>query len=166
MRRAVPICLLLATVGCSNTLNMESINSSIKTGVKEQTTLDVESVTCPESREAKQGDSFTCAVKPSLGGALEVTVHQTDANGGIKWEVSKTTGLLDLGIVEKSVVGGLKEQLSVEATVSCGGGKYRATEPGKTFECTAKAASGEEAPVTVTMTDADGNINWALNSKQ
>ena len=99
-------------------------------------------------------------------GALEVTVTQENADGGINWKVTKTDGLLDLSIVEQSVVGGLKEQLSVDATVSCGGAKYRATEPGKSFDCTARVASGEEAPVTVTMQDADGNIGWAMNAKQ
>jgi hypothetical protein len=166
MRRVLPICLLLASVACTRNLDMNAVNAAISKGVKEQTTLDVSAVTCPDMREIKQGDTFTCAVKPTMGGALEVTVTQENADGGINWKVTKTDGLLDLSIVEQSVVGGLKEQLSVDATVSCGGAKYRATEPGKTFDCTAKVASGEQAPVTVTMQDADGNIGWAMNAKQ
>lgn len=165
MRRALPLCLLLASVGCTRNLDMNAVNASITKGVKEQTTLDVASVKCPDTRELKQGDSFTCAVTPAMGGQLEVKVSQNDADGNVTWEVTKTEGLIDLAVVEKVVVEGLKEQLQVDATVSCGGGKYHATQVGKTFDCTA-SASGQDAPVTITMQDANGNIGWALNAKK
>ena len=154
--------LAVGLSACSTTIDMEAVKKSVSEGVAAQTTLQVASVACPtESRTAKAGESFECTVTPQIGGKLTIKVDQEDDKGNVKWSVVKTEGLLDLQLVESSVVAGLKEQASVDATVTCGGGKYRAATPGDTFTCQAKT-SDSEAAVTVTVKDASGNISWAV----
>lgn len=152
---------LMASMACSTTLDMKAIETSVTSGVESQMSLPVASVACPkETKTAKAGDVFQCVVTPKDGGKATVTVTQSDDKGNVKWEVTKLEGLLDLGVVEQSVVKGLKEQASIDATVSCGGGKLRAAKAGGTFDCTAKSDKGDIG-IVVTMNDGEGAISWA-----
>jgi hypothetical protein len=74
----------------------------------------------------------------------------------------KTEGLIDLRTVEQSIVKGLKEQANVDATVTCGGGKFRAIQAGGTFTCQAKSPEKGDATIVVTMSNAEGSISWAV----
>lgn len=64
--------------------------------------------------------------------------------------------------MEQSVVKGLKEQANVEATVTCGGGKFRGIQAGGTFTCQAKSPASGDAIIVVTMSNAEGGISWAV----
>jgi hypothetical protein len=152
---------LFGMVACSQTLKMDTVKSAVSSGVTTQVGLTVASVTCPDTREVKANDTFECTVAPQGGGRLTVKVTQKDDQGNVNWEVVKTEGLLDLAALETQIKTGLKEQAAIDATVSCGG-KFRATEPGKSFECTATDAQGAKAQVAVTMKDAEGNVSWSL----
>lgn len=159
---AALVVLSAGLTACSTSIDMEAVKKSVSEGVTGQTTLQVASVSCPtESRTAKAGDSFECTVIPQMGGKLTIKVDQQDDKGNVKWEVVKTEGLLDLQLVEQAVVKGLKEQASLDATVSCGGNKFRPSTPGDTFTCHAKGPESE-AEVAVTIKDAAGNISWSV----
>lgn len=152
---------LLASIACSTTLDMKAIEASVTSGVESQMSLPVASVACPsETKTAKAGDVFECVVTPKDGGKATVKVTQSDDKGNVKWEVSKLEGLLDVSLIEQSIVKGLKEQSNIDATVNCGGGKLRAAKAGGTFDCTAKGDKGDIG-VTVTMNDNVGAISWA-----
>ncbi len=156
---------VLATglAGCGTTIDMAAVSKSVSEGIASQLSLTVASTTCPtETRTAKAGDTFECVVIPKEGGKLTVKVTENDDKGNVKWEVVKTEGLIDLSLVEQSVVKGLKEQANVDATVSCGGGKFRGIQVGGTFTCQAKSPASGDATIEVTMTDAQGGINWAV----
>jgi len=154
--------LALGASACGTTIDMNAVSKSVSDGINAQLSLPIASVTCPtESRAAKAGDVFECIATPKDGGKLTIKVTQEDAKGNVKWEVSKSEGLIDLKLVEESVTKGLKEQASVDATVSCGG-KFRAAKAGGTFECQAKSQDKGDATIVVTMTDATGNISWAV----
>ncbi|MEI6667069.1 MAG: DUF4333 domain-containing protein [Acidobacteriota bacterium] len=159
--RKMAIVPLLLMAACTKTLNVDSVKTAISAGLNEKLGVTISSLTCPESREAKAGDSFECTAAVQSGGTLTVTVTQTDANAHIDWKVKNTENLMDLLALETQIVTGLKQQASVDATVSCGG-KYRVSITGKTFECTAKTADGKTAPVIITMTDDKGNVNWKV----
>ena len=94
-----------------------------------------------------------------------VKVTQKDDKGNIAWEVAKSEGLLDLVALETVIKNGLKEQSETEATVSCGG-KFRAAEAGKTFECTATDPEGAKHQVAVTIKDAAGNVSYEVVQPQ
>jgi len=158
------LCLALAVglSACGTTIDMDAVGKSVSDGLNTQLSLPIATVTCPtESRAAKAGDTFECVATPKDGGKLTIKVTQDDDKGNIKWEVVKTEGLIDLSLAEKAIVSGLKEQASVDATVSCGG-KYRAAKAGETFECLAKIPERDDATIVVTMTDGTGNISWAV----
>ena len=151
-----------AFAACSTTIDMDAVGKSVTEGLQAQLGLAVASVTCPtQTMTAKAGESFECIATPKEGGRLVITVHQKDDKGNVDWKVSKTEGLLDLQLVEASVKQGLKEQVQVDATVSCGD-RWKGAKPGGTFECQATTADGEKAVVDVTMTDTEGNITWKL----
>ena len=159
---AVLLGLALGVVACGTTIDMDAVGKAVSDGINTQLSLQVASVTCPtESRAAKAGDAFECVATPKDGGKLTVKVTQNDDKGNVTWEVVKSEGLLDLKKLEASITQGLKEQASVEATVSCGG-KYRPTKVGETFECQAKSEAAGDAAVVVTVNDAEGNVSWAL----
>jgi uncharacterized membrane protein YhaH (DUF805 family) len=158
---AIAIPAFLAARQRAAGINMSAVTASVTEGLQGQLSLAA-TVACPtEPRPPKAGDVFECVATPTIGGRLTVKVTQQDEQGNVKWEVSKTEGLIDLQVVEQSVVRGLKEQASVDAAVTCGG-KYRASTPGEVFECNAKTGDGRDAVVAVTITDAQGNISWAV----
>lgn len=152
---------LVATMACTQTLNLDGVKSAVSTGVAAKLGLTIASVTCPESRTAKANDTFECTVAPQGGGRLVVKITQKDDQGNVAWEVVKTEGLLDLAALETQIKDGIKAQIAQDVTVACGE-KFRAAEPGKTFECTATDAAGTKGPVTVTMKDTEGNVSWSL----
>jgi len=161
---ALVVCagLAVGVAACSTTIDMDAVSKAVSDGINAQLSLPIASVACPtESRTAKAGDTFECVATPKDGGKLTVKVTQDDDKGNVKWEVVKSEGLIDLKLTEEAVVKGLKEQVGVDATVSCGG-KYRPAKAGESFECQVKTQDKGDAVVVVTMTDATGNISWAV----
>jgi len=156
------LALVGGVVACGTTIDMTAVSKSVSDGLTSQLSIPIASVTCPtDSRKAKAGETFECIATPKDGGKLTIKVTQEDDKGNVKWAVDKTEGLIDLKIVEESITKGLHEQASVDATVTCGG-KFMSTKVGGTFECQAKSADKGDATVVVTMTDANGNISWAV----
>jgi hypothetical protein len=154
--------LALAAAGCGGSLDLEALNRSISEGIEKQLSMPVASVQCPPERRAiAAGDAFNCTVTPKAGGRLTVKVTQKDNAGNVAWEVIETQGLLDLDKVESAVREGLKAQAQVDATVDCPD-RWRATKVGEVFQCQAATSDGRKATVEVTVTDAEGNINWKV----
>lgn len=164
VRQVFPVALPLALVvvaGCSRTIDMEAVKKSIVEGLDGQLGMKNAAVSCPtETRTLKAGDKFECTAKPTEGGQLAITVSEDDDQGKVSWLVTKTEGLIDLKAVESSVQGGLKTQMNLESTVSCGG-RWRAEKAGDSFECEAKTADGKSVTAVVTQKDGAGNISWA-----
>jgi uncharacterized membrane protein YhaH (DUF805 family) len=159
---AIAIPALLAARQRAAGVNMNTVSAAVSGGLQSQLSLAIATVACPtETRPMKAGDVFDCVATPAIGGRLTVKVTQEDDQGNVKWEIARTEGLIDLRVVERSVVSGLKEQAGVDAAVTCGG-KYLASTAGEVFECKAKATDGREGAIAVTITDALGNISWAV----
>lgn len=68
---------------------------------------------------------------------------------------------LDSDKLEREIAKGIKEQLSIDATVTCPD-DVKLTA-GDVFECEA-SSSGSTATVTVTQRDDKGNVDWKLNA--
>jgi uncharacterized membrane protein YhaH (DUF805 family) len=143
-------------------LDVQTITTSMTEGLQNQLSLEIASVTCPEATSGlKTGETVECVAIPTVGGRLTLKVSRQEGQKNVKWEVTNTEGLLDLQVVERAVAQGLKEQASVDATVTCGG-KYRASTPGDVFDCRLKMADGRESAAAVTVADADGHISWEV----
>ncbi len=151
----------LALTGCTRRLDMEKLKTVLKDGFTAQTGVALKDVSCPESRDIKAGDSFDCKATTAGGATATLKVSQSDDQGNVKWEVSASEGLLDLGKLASTIQAGLKEQAGVEAQVDCGG-KFREAEAGKSFDCKATDAGGAAHTVTVTVKDKAGNVDWKL----
>ena len=159
---AIAIPAIVAYRQKANSIDMQAVTTSVTDGLKSQLSLDIATVTCPtELQPKKAGSSFECTAIPTIGGRLTVKVSQQDDAGNVKWEVAETDGLIDLRLVEQSVVRGLKEQADVDATVTCGA-KYRASTVGEVFDCQAKTADGRQAVIAVTIADAEGRVSWEV----
>lgn len=159
--------LAVALAGCGVTLDMDAIGKSVSSGINSQLGLEIASVSCPqESRPAKAGDTFECVATPKEGGKLTIKVTQKDDTGKVDWEVAKAEGLVNLQGLEGEIAKGIKDQTHADATVSCGGGKFRAVKAGDTFDCQASAADGSKTAVNVTIKDAAGNADWKLAGSQ
>lgn len=150
----------IALAGCERNINIEEIETLIQTGLLEQIKVKFASVTCPKPRPMKGGDEFDCKAVAETGGDLTVKVTQKDDTGNISWKLMNGEKVLSLEAIEAQVKEAIAKQLKVDAAIDCGGDR-RVAEPGKTFECTAKAGT-ESRAVVVTMDDDKGNVSWTL----
>ena len=82
-------------------------------------------------------------------------------DGNVNWETTTTEGLLDVERAETQIADGIRQQLNVEAVVDCGEPRFRVSNIGDTFECSAKAGD-DQATVRVEVISEDGNMNWSM----
>jgi hypothetical protein len=156
--------LILAgsVASCTKTLSVSDLQKTISEGLTAQMGLKIASVSCPGDRPFKANDVFDCSATPEGGGKLTIKVTQKDAAGNINWELANAEGLLSVEKLQVQIKEGLMTQAKIDATVSCGAGKFRVSKPGDVFDCLATDPAGKTATVTVTIKDTDGNVNWKL----
>jgi hypothetical protein len=69
---------------------------------------------------------------------------------------------LDMAKIESEIEKGIESQTGVKVkSVNCP--ESREVKKGDTFKCTAVGEDGSTAPVGVTQTSDDGDIDWKLN---
>lgn len=166
LRRAARGLLLpagwLALGGCGGGLDIAAVEKSVQEGLVRQLGLPVTAVTCPhEPRAPRSGATFECTAKPAIGGSLLVEVTQKDAAGDIGWKVTKSTGLFDLRAASAAVEQGLRDQMGIEAQLSCGE-RWQVASAGDFFECVGAATDGTTRTIVITVKDDAGNISWKL----
>ena len=88
-------------------------------------------------------------------------VTQKDDEGNVHWSVTKTEGLLDLAMLEAQIQKPLEARGGVAVKVDCGG-RFRGIRVGEIFECHAQDKDGETLTIKVTVTDAEGNVDWKV----
>ena len=69
---------------------------------------------------------------------------------------------LDTEKLEREITKGIKDQLNIDATVSCP--REVKIAKGESFQCVATDADGETAPVVVNQKDDSGNVSWKLGT--
>jgi Domain of unknown function (DUF4333) len=152
----------IAFTGCTKTLSLEATKTSIQEGLAKQLELEIASIACPaESRPLEAGDSFECTATLGEGATVVVKVAQTDDQGNIQWEVTKSQGLFNMRKAEAEVAQGLLAQASVETTVTCGAA-WRTGKVGDTFDCSVETADGQTSTAVITVKDLAGSISWAV----
>jgi hypothetical protein len=76
---------LLLLTGCSTSIDVGTLESSVQTGLAEQ--LGGEwTVQCPDSMEVQAGLTTNCMATSADGQAVDVNVTQTDDQGNVTWE--------------------------------------------------------------------------------
>jgi hypothetical protein len=89
--RPAPLLLAatLALASCGGQqLDTGKAENAIKTGITQQTGVQVGSVECPNEVELKQGNNFQCTATDARGNKAPVGVTQTDDQGNINWKLN------------------------------------------------------------------------------
>jgi len=75
-------------VGCNSalTLDNDKLQQSIESDLQSQAGVNA-TVTCPDDRPIKAGDTFPCQALTEDGTTLTIQVTQTDDSGNVNWQV-------------------------------------------------------------------------------
>jgi hypothetical protein len=86
-RAAVLLCVAVATVACSKSLDSEGLETEL--GTQMNTKLETTGITvdCPEDIKAESGAEFDCTGTVPDAGTVTIRVTQTDGDGHVNWEV-------------------------------------------------------------------------------
>lgn len=78
----------LLLTGCSTTIDVNTLETSVQTGLAEQ--LGGEwTVQCPDSMEIQSGLTTNCMATNADGESVDVNVTQTDDQGNVTWETAE-----------------------------------------------------------------------------
>ncbi len=94
---------LLALASCTRNLDQEPIKASIRAGIKAQLGIELTTVTCPEGRKVKVGDTFDCTGASTDGAKAVVKVTQKDDAGHVNWVVVTFSGKADPEVLLKTM---------------------------------------------------------------
>lgn len=152
---AAVVMALLA--GCGTTMiDSGKAEDSIKKLVVDQAGVKVRSVDCPEGKEAKAGDTFTCAVTASDGTKGDALVTEKDDEGN----VHVSAPFIHPREVEQSIAAGITKQTGGKATdVACP--EIIVAKTAGTFTCRARQGKNA-ASVEVIQKDTEGNVRYRV----
>ncbi len=87
--RVVVVTLAAAALfsSCTKMLDTSKLQTQIKSGIEQQTSVTVKTVDCPGDVKIKAGGSFECTVTLSDGSTHKVRVTQNDDKGNVHWEL-------------------------------------------------------------------------------
>lgn len=145
----------LLLTGCSTTIDVSKIETSVQDGLAEQVGGEW-TVTCPDSMEVQAGLTTNCMATSATGETLDVNVTQNDDQGNVTWEVPETG--LDMAKAESSIAAEISAQAGGEWTVTCPDDVP--IQKGLTANCEATSADGQSVMINITQTDDQGNVTW------
>ena len=162
----LPIGLLVLGLGaCTTLIDDSKVETAISDGIKEQTSLVVESVICPEDMKAKAGDSFECDVIMPDGQSFKAQVEQENDDGDVRWDAQEglqsLKGVINNEILEEQITQGIAEQLNIQVSVDCGP-NLTILRKGDSQTCAATDSKNVEKTVRVVAADDEGNVDWKL----
>jgi hypothetical protein len=154
----VALVVVLIVAGCgSSSLNTQKAQTVLLAGVQKQTGVKLASVKCPETVAPKKGGTFVCVAYGPDGTHAPIQVQQTNATGGINYQVS----LLDQSIVEPKISAYVSKKFSVAlSSVKCP--DVAAYTAGNSFTCTLTASDGSTAKAVVTVGN-DGTLSFNIS---
>ena len=93
-RAAVLLCVAVAAVACSKSLDMGGLETQLENQLNTQLKTTGITVDCPSDIKAESGGKFDCTATIPDAGTITVHVTQTDSDGNVTWEVTggSTTG--------------------------------------------------------------------------
>lgn len=92
IRSLVAVAGILILGSCSvsvggGKLDTAKLQNEISTEIQQQTGVTVDSVSCPEGIDAKQGTTFDCTATAG-GDSVTVNVDVTDDDGNVHWKLA------------------------------------------------------------------------------
>lgn len=146
---------LLAGCG-TTTIDSGKAEDTIKKAVVQQAGAKVKGITCPAGKEAKAGDTFTCAVTGSDGSKGDAIVTEKDDKGNVR----VSAPFVHPREIESSIASGISKQTGGEAVdVVCP--EIIVAKTAGTFSCRARQGQNQ-APVEVIQKDAKGNVRFRV----
>lgn len=139
---AAPLALAALLTGC--TIQADKVEESIKDELKKKD-ISVDKIKCPEGEKLKEGATFECKGTSDKGDDFVVKVKQTDAQGGIRWDLEGR--VVDV----KEFTDDIKKKSGV-SDVDCGKNNFIAVK-GTKMKC---KGGGEE--VTFVFTNDEGDF--------
>ena len=91
VRIAVLLCVGVATVGCSKTLDVAGLETQLGTQLNAQLNTTGITVDCPDDVKAESGGELDCIGTVSTGETFTIHVKQTDGDGHVTWEIVDST---------------------------------------------------------------------------
>lgn len=152
---AVAAVTVLAACG-TKTIDAKKAEAGITKAVTEQAGARVKEVSCPDGKEAKAGDTFTCKVVGTDGSTGNALVTEKDDKG----DVRISAPFVHPREVESGVAASIEKQSSAtDVKVTC-----PEIIPGKAgAETTCQAVSGtDRADVLITQTDGKGGFDFKV----
>ena len=80
---------LLAAACGPAVLDDAKLQDAISTGFAQQTSLEVQSVDCPDGQKIATGATFNCTLTAADGTKYTIVVTQTDDQGNVHWSVQQ-----------------------------------------------------------------------------
>jgi len=68
-------------------LDTAKLQREISTGIEQQTSASVSSVSCPDNVEGRKGTTFDCTATLADGTTLTAQVDVTDDEGNVHWQL-------------------------------------------------------------------------------
>ena len=90
-RAAVLLCVAVAAVACSKSLDMGGLEAQLENQLNTQLKTTGITVDCPSDVKAEAGGQFDCTGTVPSSGTITVHVTQTDSDGHVTWEVTGAT---------------------------------------------------------------------------
>jgi len=150
-----------STSSSSSSLAKASVNpAEVEQGITTSlstSTVKVTSADCPSSIPSSIGQTFTCGVKLSNGGAGEVVVTQTGPNS-FTYKFKDGTVQVPGATVDAAIEKSLAAQGAPNAVVNCPSNVI--VKVGTTVTCAVSSANGKtNGSVTFTFSSANGSVD-------
>ena len=68
-------------------LDDQKLEAAITSGFAQQTSVQVQSIDCPDNQKIQKDATFNCTLKGADGNSYTIKVTQTDDSGNVHWEV-------------------------------------------------------------------------------
>lgn len=155
----LPVLAVTALAGCSTKIDSDKAEKQIKTVVEKQVGSTVKTVTCPDDKTAKKGDTFTCEVVGADGTKGKVLITEKDDDGN----VNISAPFVHTGPDAAAIVKDLQAKKNAPADLKIVCPDIVEGKKGTTFDCEATSTS-VKATVAVTLTDDQGSFDYKVEN--
>ncbi|MFO0616960.1 MAG: DUF4333 domain-containing protein [Polyangiaceae bacterium] len=145
------VCFAAGLLLAACQVDKQKVTEQVTTMFKDQLSLTVKKVNCPEKMNISKGAKYDCDVDVEPEGTVPITVELTDSTGSAlistKYKV----------VTPDKLAADITKQLGVQGTVDCGK-RVQILKPDSSWKCGAKTPDGDhEVEVKV---DAEGGLSY------
>lgn len=147
-----------ALSGCSTTIDNEKMSDELtRFYEKNDPGSDVTSVDCPDSPDAKKGETFVCDFDLKTGESGQFTVTVKNSDGDVSFELTKNArAIIDVSKAEGLIADDVTERGGTATSVECPDDFPGTLD--EEVECQVQLDDGSSATAVVSVTDVEGNL--------